>query len=256
MGFRVNVEGETKQSWFEIEGKKELTLDIDATTIVTVRIKTTDAPPDHIYKFSLLVFDVTNMDEDYTESKVIALRVPAKKEESVQPKPKSKKWLIWLIVGVFVVALAAVITFLVAGDNKNKEPKTNPPPSRTEGREDIPPVPAPPKEPSHAACTYGVNQCLPGYVWREAFAGDYVCVSGETRTQAAHDNSQANARRDPKCAAGGCTYGVNQCLPGYVWRDAYPGDYVCVTGETRTQAAYDNSQASIRRDPNCATDAH
>jgi hypothetical protein len=33
-----------------------------------------------------------------------------------------------------------------------------------------------------------------GYVWRQAFGGDYVCVTPDQRSQAAYDNSQALAR--------------------------------------------------------------
>lgn len=85
--------------------------------------------------------------------------------------------------------------------------------------------------------------CRQGYVWREAFPGDYVCVTPETRTQASQDNSQADARRQP----GGGAYGPNTCLPGFVWREARPNDLVCVTPETRAQAASDNAQAGARR---------
>jgi hypothetical protein len=42
------------------------------------------------------------------------------------------------------------------------------------------------------------------------------------------------------------------CIQGYVWREAVPGDHVCVTPETRAQAQYDNSQAPSRIDPNGA----
>ncbi len=58
--------------------------------------------------------------------------------------------------------------------------------------DDIPPPP--PK-----VCPFGADQCLQGFVWREAFPGDHVCVSGATRTQTANDNAQAAARRDPSC---------------------------------------------------------
>ena len=87
--------------------------------------------------------------------------------------------------------------------------------------------------------------CRQGYVWREAFPGDYVCVTPETRTQAAQDNGQADARRQP----GGGAYGPNTCLSGFVWREARPEDLVCVTPETRTQTASDNAQAAARRAP-------
>jgi hypothetical protein len=44
-------------------------------------------------------------------------------------------------------------------------------------------------------------------------------------------------------------YGPNTCLEGWVWREAVPGDDVCVTPATRSQTAYDNSQASLHRNP-------
>ncbi len=43
--------------------------------------------------------------------------------------------------------------------------------------------------------------------------------------------------------------GPDTCIQGYVWRGASPNDHVCVLPETCDQAAYDNSQASVRRDP-------
>jgi hypothetical protein len=37
------------------------------------------------------------------------------------------------------------------------------------------------------------------------------------------------------------------CIQGYVWREAIPGDHVCVTPEVRAQAAEDNRLADSRR---------
>jgi hypothetical protein len=87
------------------------------------------------------------------------------------------------------------------------------------------------------------NTCRQGYVWREAYPGDYVCVSPEVRAQAAGDNSQSNARRAP----GGGPSGPDTCLSGFVWREARPEDHVCVTPQVHAQAASDNSQAAARR---------
>jgi hypothetical protein len=84
--------------------------------------------------------------------------------------------------------------------------------------------------------------CLQGYVWRQAFAGDYVCVTPANRTEAAADNAAALSRVQP----GGGAYGTYTCQPGYVWRQVVPDDYVCVTPAVRSQAAYDNSQANDR----------
>ena len=85
--------------------------------------------------------------------------------------------------------------------------------------------------------------CRQGYVWREAFSGDLVCVKPETRARVASDNRAHNARIEP----GGGPYGRNTCRQGYVWREARPGDQVCVTPKERDQTHYDNSQAANRR---------
>lgn len=97
-------------------------------------------------------------------------------------------------------------------------------------------------------CPYGADQCLPGYVWREAFTGDRVCVTPEVRKQTALDNRLAASRRSPT----GGAYGPDTCLQGFVWREASPTDHVCVTGTTRDQARRDNAAAASRRDPKCA----
>ena len=95
-------------------------------------------------------------------------------------------------------------------------------------------------------CTYGPDTCIQGFVWREAFTGDHVCVTPETRSQAAEDNQNAESRK----ACTDCSYGPDTCIQGFVWREATSGDHVCVTPEVREQAAIDNSLADQRRDPN------
>ena len=75
------------------------------------------------------------------------------------------------------------------------------------------------------------DACRPGFVWREAFPGDHVCVVPAVRTQVAHDNALAGARRQP----GGGKYGKDTCREGFVWREAIPTDHVCVTPQTRAQ---------------------
>ncbi|HWP60298.1 MAG TPA: hypothetical protein VNL14_20555 [Candidatus Acidoferrales bacterium] len=86
-----------------------------------------------------------------------------------------------------------------------------------------------------------LGRCAPGYVRREAYPGDPVCVTPETRAQVMRDNILAPSRRDPTGAKG-----LDTCIEGYVWREAYPGDRVCVTPETRAQTLRDNSEAVNR----------
>jgi hypothetical protein len=101
---------------------------------------------------------------------------------------------------------------------------------------------------SWAVCDYGPDTCKTGFVWREAFPGDHVCVTGASRTQAVKDNQQASKRKSPN----GGQYGADTCKPGFVWREASPADHVCVPGNIRTNVRNDNSQANARRDPQCA----
>ena len=96
--------------------------------------------------------------------------------------------------------------------------------------------------PAHAQLPYGPDTCSQGYVWREAFPGDHVCVRPEVRAQAAADNAAGASRRQP----GGGPSGPDTCLQGFVWRDARPGDHVCVPPATRDQAASENRLAGNR----------
>ncbi len=85
--------------------------------------------------------------------------------------------------------------------------------------------------------------CVQGFVWRETFAGDRVCVSPAWRQQARYDNLAAASRRSPT----GGDYGPDTCLPGYVWREANRYDHVRVTPQTRAQTAQENALAATRR---------
>jgi len=80
--------------------------------------------------------------------------------------------------------------------------------------------------------------CRTGFVWREAYPGDYICVTPQARDQVSLDNNKAAERVEPVASG--------TCANGYVWRNAFAGDTICVTTQSRDQAARDNSQASAR----------
>jgi len=44
-------------------------------------------------------------------------------------------------------------------------------------------------------------------------------------------------------------YGPDTCKDGYVWRDAIPGDHVCVRPNRRSTAAHENAVAGSRVNP-------
>lgn len=84
--------------------------------------------------------------------------------------------------------------------------------------------------------------CVQGYIWREATAGDKVCVTPAVHAQTVNENRLIAANREP---AGGA-YGPNTCRQGFVWREAFPNDFACVVPASRSQAAADNAAASRR----------
>jgi hypothetical protein len=119
-------------------------------------------------------------------------------------------------------------------------PSPSPSPSPTDSPSPSPsasPSPSPSPSPS-----LDPNTCISGYVWREAYVGDVVCVTPDQRAVVAADNAAAASRVDP-----GGAYGPNTCITGYVWRVARPEDLVCVTPDERTQVATDNDAAASRR---------
>jgi hypothetical protein len=93
-----------------------------------------------------------------------------------------------------------------------------------------------------AAAQYGPTTCKQGFVWREAFAGDFVCVVPAVRSEAAEDNAAAASRRQP----GGGAYGPSTCRQGFVWREARPSDHVCVTPNVRARTHQENLEAVAR----------
>jgi hypothetical protein len=84
----------------------------------------------------------------------------------------------------------------------------------------------------------GDDRCRQGYVWREAFTGDHVCVTPEVRQQTADDNGRDASRRDPQRPG--------FCLQGFVWREAGANDHACVTPAARDQARRDKGSAQSR----------
>ena len=90
-------------------------------------------------------------------------------------------------------------------------------------------LPAPP---------YGPASCRQGFVWRNAFDGDAVCVTPARQTQVQGENANAGSTR-----AGSGPYGPDTCKSGFVWRAARTSDLVCVTLQSRAQVKSENDTA-------------
>ncbi len=109
VGAQIIPESPAEKAWFTLDGKSEKDLNIDATDQFSVKINAQEAP-EGSYKIRLLVYNVENSDEEYTESETITITVPAAPPE---PEPASKMWIIWLLLGILIFTLLGVGAYFV-----------------------------------------------------------------------------------------------------------------------------------------------
>jgi hypothetical protein len=95
--------------------------------------------------------------------------------------------------------------------------------------------------PASADQPYGPYTCKAGFVWRDAVAGDQVCVTSEARQAAADENALAPSRRSPN----GGPWGPDTCLSGFVWREARPSDHACVPTASRDRVAGEDGYPAV-----------
>ncbi|MGA7615598.1 MAG: hypothetical protein WBX15_10515, partial [Thermoanaerobaculia bacterium] len=201
----------TQAAWLTIAGESDREFAVNGVNQYVVAIELPSGTPAGSYAFRLDVVSARKTGEDHEEGPIVKFAASA-----TAKKPDSRWW-IW-------VAAALVIVVLGVGGYLAFRP--HPP-----GPAPIPdPVPAPPSGPTHTfdparvipVLPYGPDTCKTGFVWREAFPEDHVCVTPQTRAQAARDNELAAGRRSPH----GGPWGPDSCRQGFVWRDASPDDHV------------------------------
>jgi hypothetical protein len=98
----------------------------------------------------------------------------------------------------------------------------------------------------------GPDTCAPGFVWREAFPDDHVCVGPQRREAVKVDNTQGPGRRAGVCTdemlkTQSCPFVIpDDCKQGFVWREARPEDHVCVSPQERDVVRQENATAGER----------
>ena len=80
--------------------------------------------------------------------------------------------------------------------------------------------------------------CNPAFDYRQADPQDFVCVSTASRAEIAVENDVAAQNR--------ISTSDNRCISGFVWRDAFDGDGVCVTPQARDRVHQENRQHQSR----------
>jgi hypothetical protein len=181
-----------------------------------------DAGPG-LYKARFIAYSATRAPEEFSDQAGIV--TITKQAAPAEPAAKGRPWWILVAVGVLVLLIAGAVFALL---QRNDEPVSKPPPAPTS---------------TTALPTSPASPCKPGLVPRLARPTDLVCVTRASAAQVIYDNNpDVQAARLPNPRGG--PYGPNTCLQGYVWREAFEGDVVCVDGATRSRSRQENADAA------------
>jgi len=247
------------------------TLAAGATEQYLVAFDTTGAVPGS-YPVKLIAYSADDAPEDYADQAHVVTLTVSQAPAPVKP-PSKFPWL-WVIIGgvVLLLAIGGVLWFLVRGggnvpDVRGKQQSEAAQiligagfsMGSTEVVSTEPPGTVISQNPgagsrADAGTTVSVeiarqaDKCQPGYVYRRVVPDDKVCVLPSSAAQVLQDNA-ASTQSSRKPNPPGGPYGVNTCLQGFVWRDAYDGDQICVTGETRTRTKQENDEAALHSAP-------
>jgi len=315
---RAKALDSAQASWLSVSGDTERDFPAGFTHQVEVQTKVPAATEPTKFRLRLDALSVANPDDDYTEGPPVSITVKA----ADKPRPKSIPWWVWLIVGLVVLAIVGIVAWVAMspGEAPQPVPQVSKVPADLVGqpfgdakkhveeagyvveRKDsniaegcpgkvlatMPQPGSPAASGATVALTvgvlpYGPDTCRMGFVWRDAFNGDHVCVSGESRSRAAADNQQMAARSENVPATAKDIDEVIRALPkgtvvpkgdlialsrldrrfvfepvqripmivrckaGFTERRAIPTDRICVTEATQLETAEENKQANARR---------
>jgi hypothetical protein len=90
---------------------------------------------------------------------------------------------------------------------------------------------------THAPSADAAAFCKSGYVWREAFPGDFACVTPQDRQTIKDENALAGVRKVANSSF---------CVSGFVWRETRPSDLTCVSTAARSREVSNNANAVFR----------
>ncbi len=142
------------------------------------------------------------------------------------PAAAERPW--WLLLVAALVLVVAVVAVVLVRSRPTPSVAVTPPTTTT--------------------TTTTAPACQPGFVPRLTRPSDSVCVSPASAAQVVFENTPAVQDQRKPTPRGG-PYGPETCLVGWVWRDAYDGDTICVTGDTRARAAQENVDAPLHAGP-------
>jgi len=249
--FSVQVQGEGKPEWYQVQGESERPVAAGENQTVTVVAKIPAAAPPGQHRIKLRATNVNDPDNDSTDSTAATVTVPA-----AGPAPPPKKpfpwWIIAVAGGVLVLVIAVIIAVVALGGG-GKVPNVVGQPYadavKALDRAGYKSVKRTDKEIDKA----------PDTVLDQSPAADAKAKKSETilLTVAIPLPVVTPPPEEPKeeppiiePAEANCDPAVGACIDGFVWRGAWPNDRVCVPPESSYLARLENGQAGARRNPN------
>lgn len=116
----VQVAGDAKAEWFQIDGEKERQFQPGETQTVNVNVNVPANVKPGPYKFRPRVVAVNDPDNDHTEGPVATMMVAGAGPTPTTPGKKFPIWIIFVIIGVVVLAAGGITAAVVWGGGGGK----------------------------------------------------------------------------------------------------------------------------------------
>jgi hypothetical protein len=248
--FSVQVQGDGKAEWYQVQGESERSVAAGESQTVTVVAKIPAATPPGQHRIKLRAINVNDPDNDSTDSSAATVTIPA-----AGPAPPPKKpfpWWILAVVGAVLVLVIGVIIAIVVMNGGSKVPSV---------------VGQPYAEAVKALDKAGyktikrtdkeTGEKPPETVLDQTPAAEAKAKKTEAILLTVAAPLPVVLQEEPgeeppieQLEEAGCDPAVGACIEGFVWRAGGPNDRVCVTPESRYLASLENAQAAARRNPN------
>uniref|UniRef100_B0T1E2 PASTA domain containing protein n=1 Tax=Caulobacter sp. (strain K31) TaxID=366602 RepID=B0T1E2_CAUSK len=116
--FSVQVQGDGKAEWYQVQGEPERPVAAGETQTITVVAKIPATAPAGQHRIKLRAVNVNDTDNDITDSSASVVTIPAP-PPSKKPNPKPFPWWILAVVGgVLVVVIGVIIAVVVMSGPK------------------------------------------------------------------------------------------------------------------------------------------
>lgn len=248
--FSVQVQGDAKAEWYQVQGEPERPVAAGENQTVTVVGKIPAATPPGQHRIKLRAINVNDPDNDSTDSAAATVTVPAVATATPPPK-KPFPWWIPAVVGAVLVLVIGAIIAIVALSGGSKVPNVVGQPYaeavKALDKAGYKVVKRVDKETGEKPPETVLDQAPAAAAKAKKADAVQLTVAAPLPVVAPDEPKEEPPIEQP--AEANCDPAVGACIEGFVWREAWAGDRVCVTPESRYLAAQENANAAARRSP-------